>query len=327
MSVGAAQGIHNLSVPTPFAVGAVNVLLLEGDPLTLIDTGPNIATSLAQLQRLVEGTGHRLEDIELLVGTHQHVDHLGLTQLVAERADADVAFLEAGIDIVENFEARQIADDEYAEELMLRHGIDSHVVDALRAVASLVRGFGAPVRVTRPLPTDSVVRMGGNDFRVLHRPGHSPTDTVFHDEVNGVLLCGDHLLSEISSNALATRPLDPRWDGGRTHPLLDYRRSLLATRELDAEIVLGGHGPPIEDHVALIDERIGKQDRRAERILALIRERPRSAHDIAEAIWGRVAFTQAYLTLCEVLGHVDLLIADGAAIEEDDGTVVTFRAA
>ena len=40
-------------------------------------------------------------------------------------------------------------------------------------------------------------------------------------------------------------------------------------------------------------------------------------------MWGNVAVTQAYLTLSEVLGHVDLLLNDGlvAEVEGDDGVV------
>ena len=53
-------------------------------------------------------------------------------------------------------------------------------------------------------------------------------------------------------------------------------------------------------------------ERRAEKILGLLAERPRSAHEIAHALWGNVAVTQAFLTLCEVLGHVDLLLERGA---------------
>ena len=39
----------------------------------------------------------------------------------------------------------------------------------------------------------------------------------------------------------------------------------------------------------------------------LITERPRTAHELAQELWGNVAVTQAYLTLSEVLGHLDLL--------------------
>jgi hypothetical protein len=37
----ADAGIHRLAIPTPFAVGRVNTYLIEDDPLTLVDSGPN----------------------------------------------------------------------------------------------------------------------------------------------------------------------------------------------------------------------------------------------------------------------------------------------
>ena len=88
--------------------------------------------------------------------------------------------------------------------------------------------------------------------------------------------------------------------------LVTYMDSLRETRELPAKLVLSGHGDPIEDHVALIDERFRMHERRAEKIRGLIAERPRTAHDIAQELWGTFAVTQAFLTLSEVLGHVDL---------------------
>jgi hypothetical protein len=43
-------------------------------------------------------------------------------------------------------------------------------------------------------------------------------------------------------------------------------------------------------------------------------------------MWGNIAVTQAYLTLSEVLGHMDLLVADGRALEVDDAGVSRFEA-
>ena len=42
----ALVGIHRLQVPTPFAVGRVNCYLIEDEPLTLVDTGPNSGKAL-----------------------------------------------------------------------------------------------------------------------------------------------------------------------------------------------------------------------------------------------------------------------------------------
>ena len=43
-------------------------------------------------------------------------------------------------------------------------------------------------------------------------------------------------------------------------------------------------------------------------------------------MWGNVAVTQAFLTISEVLGHIDLLVARGRARERDDGSVTRFEA-
>jgi glyoxylase-like metal-dependent hydrolase (beta-lactamase superfamily II) len=305
-----APDVYQLVVPVPFAVGTVNAYLLDGDPLTLIDGGPNLATSMVELERLVGAVGHELADIELLLITHQHFDHEGLTAILAEHADAEVACLDSVADYVATLAENQSADDQFAQALMLRHGIDPHVVEALGSVASLLVAFGVPVTATRRLSSGDLLRAGGRTLRVLHRPGHTPRDTVFHDEAGGVLFCGDHLLSRISSNALVTGEVR---DGEliRTRPLIDYRESLTATSELEVKVTLGGHGDAIDNHRSLIAQRLESQERKAERLLALLEARPLSAHELATAVYGPVAITQAFLTLSEVLGHLDLLIEDG----------------
>ncbi len=53
------------SLPTPFRVGTVNVYLLEGSPLTLVDTGPLFEPSLVALSRALAERDHAISDIEL----------------------------------------------------------------------------------------------------------------------------------------------------------------------------------------------------------------------------------------------------------------------
>ena len=323
MTLAEELGIHRFEIATPFAVGAVNVYLLEGTPLTLVDTGPNLGTSLVELERRLASVGRRLEDVELVAITHPHVDHLGLTGLVAARSGADVASLAVAADAIEKFPEWSAKNDDYASGLMLDHGVERHVVQALRTTSSIVRALGAPATVSRPLEPATQLQAGERSLHVLARSGHSPADTVFHDEAGRVLISGDHLLSEISSNALITRPLAPDWDGMRPRPLIDYRTALRATQSLDVQLVLGGHGPVITDHRGLIEQRLRRQDERADHLLELLSSGPLSAHDLAVEMWGRVAFTETFLTLSEVLGHLDVLIEDGS-VHEIRGDVVRF---
>jgi len=322
-------GIHTLAIPTPFQVGRVNAYLIEDEPLTLIDSGPNSAKALDELELALAARGHRIEDIELLVITHQHIDHFGLAAVLARRSEAPVAAL-AGLDrYLSNFREEAEAEDRFAELTMRRHGIPADVVAALRAVSASFRAWGSTVEVARALHDGDELELKGRSLRVLHRPGHSPSDTVFHDEANGILIAGDHLIGHISSNPIVARPLHAHgeYTGARPHALVAYLDSLEKTRAMDVDLVLAGHGAPVTDHAAVIDSRKRLHTRRAERIFGLLEAEPLTAYEMASRLWGNVAVAQAYLTLSEVLGHLDLLIDEGRVSEEEHHGVVRFSAA
>jgi glyoxylase-like metal-dependent hydrolase (beta-lactamase superfamily II) len=236
-----------------------------------------------------------------------------------------VAAIDVSVPFVENYSQEAQKDDEFARSVMLRNGIPEDAVSALSAVSQAFRAWGSRADVTRVLHDGDEMRLRDRTLHVHHRPGHSPTDTIFHDRERRILIAADHLLGHISSNPLISRPLDGSTE--RPQALVTYLRSLEATREMDVELVLPGHGEPITDHRALIDERFALHRRRAEKIHRLIAERPRTAYEIAQALWGNIAVTQAYLTLSEVLGHVDLLRNDGRVREVDRGRTALFEAA
>ncbi len=329
LAVAAEAGIHRLAIPTPFQVGRVNAYLIEDSPLTLVDSGPNSAKAMDELEQALAGRGHAVEDIELLIITHQHIDHFGLASILARRSGAEVAALDVLAPYLARFGQQAESDDMFAQGIMLRHGIPADIVTALRAVSASFRAWGAAVEVTRPLADGEELRLRDRTLSVLHRPGHSPSDTVFYDEPRSILLAADHLIKHISSNPLLARPLDaePGYSGPRPQALVTYLASLAQTRSMDLSLVLPGHGQPIVDHTRLIDERMRLHSRRAEKILRLIESRPRTAHEVAHELWGNVAVTQAYLTLSEVLGHVDLLLADGRVVEGEHEGVVRFAPA
>jgi glyoxylase-like metal-dependent hydrolase (beta-lactamase superfamily II) len=330
LGVAAAAGIHRLPVPTPFAVGRVNCYLIEDDPLTLVDCGPNSGTALTVLEAALAAHGRRVEDLERIVLTHQHIDHTGLAQILADRSGAEVCCLDALAPWLADYGAHTAADDAYSAQLMHLHGIPDDLGLVLQQVVANFRAWGAAVQVGHPLAPGSELAFAGRTWRVLHRPGHSPSDTVFHDEARGILMAGDHLIAHISSNPLVARPLDRADDGtpaSRPQALVTYLESMAQTAALDLSLVLPGHGDPITDHVGLIASRVRSHERRKRKIAGLIDQGPHTAYELATALWGNIAVTQAFLTLSEILGHVDLLLNEGAVREErDEDGVVRFVA-
>jgi glyoxylase-like metal-dependent hydrolase (beta-lactamase superfamily II) len=327
-----AAGIWRIPVPTPFRVGPVNVYVIEDDPLTLVDAGPNRATSFDVLEAGLAERGRAVSDVRLLVLTHQHPDHQGLAASIVRRSGAEVAVLDRLAGALADWPAYADRNDEFAQALMRRHGIAPEMTNVLRAVARSAHGWGGSVTTTHALVPGERLQLRDRSLQILHSPGHSPSDTLLWDEERDLLIGGDHLLGHISSNPIITLPLDDEGAAralsgeARPRPLPDYLASLRRTRELGPGLVLPGHGDPVTDARALVDQRLLMHDRRAEKIHGILTERSRTAHEVAREMWGDRALTQPILTLSEVLGHVDLLAAEGRAREVEEGGRVRLEA-
>src|SRR3954471_7572326 len=94
------------AIPLPLAyVGTVNAWLLRGDPVTLVDTGPRDDGALAALEAGLRRHGLRIEDLELVLATHHHLDHVGLAATIQRRSGATVAVLDLTADYAARYSA------------------------------------------------------------------------------------------------------------------------------------------------------------------------------------------------------------------------------
>jgi glyoxylase-like metal-dependent hydrolase (beta-lactamase superfamily II) len=325
------DGVHRLELPTPFAVGPVSTYVLRGEPLTLVDPGPLRDKTRAALEDGLRALRVRVEDVELVVLTHQHHDHVGLAAEVAQRSGAAVAASPELATYLGDYEHWAERDDAYALATMARHGIDADARQTLDDISRSFRRYSEGVAVVAVVGDGQTLVAGGRTFTALARPGHSPTDTIFLDASDGLLIGGDHLLERVSSNPIAHMPIDDRDPvavarGDRRRALVEYLRSMRATAALDVALVLPGHGAPFTDHRALIASREEMHARRARRILRAV-DGTRTAADMIAVLWRALPVTQYYLALSEVLGHIDLLERDGLVrgVERDDGVVIWDR--
>jgi glyoxylase-like metal-dependent hydrolase (beta-lactamase superfamily II) len=327
-------GVHQLSLPTPFRIGPVNAWVLRGDPLTLVDPGPLMTETRVALEAGLAELGLSVADVELIVLTHQHHDHIGLAAEVRERSGAQVAAIAPLAHFLADFDAAMDRDDAYAVALMRRHGVSEQAVTMLDGISRAFRPFATGVPVDRVLDEGDVLEAGGRRFEVALRPGHSPTDTLLYDRDAGLLVAGDHLLREISSNPVAHPPpgdADPAAaaaSSGRPRPLVDYLASMRRTAQLPGvALVLPGHGDAFEGARGLVEQRVAMHERRAAKILDEI-DGQRTAADVGRRLWRNVPVTQAYLVLSEVLGHLDVLAERGQVAEaQQDGVVRYVRRA
>ena len=301
--------VSAIRLPLPH-IGSVNVWLLRGDPLTLVDTGPANDQALAALRDGLRGEGVRLEDIELVLGTHHHLDHVGLAPAVREASGARIALLGDAADYVAGAHAHIERDRAYSRRLMATHGVPEDVIEDNETFWDFLRDNSSTFTTDVRLADGDRVRAGGRDLEVLARPGHSRSDTLLVDHATGEAFVGDHLLAGISSNTEIV-PVGEA-EARRPRPRTEYLRNLERTARLRLDVLYAGHGRPISSHRALVDARLAEHRTRAARVAAALLHRPESAYGIAKRLWPeRTVREQPLLVVWEVLGHLELLLSAG----------------
>ena len=311
-----------IQIPVPLPhMGSVNTWLLRGDPLTLVDTGPREDEALSALEAGLARAGVRVEDIELVLVTHHHLDHTGLAATIAGRSGARIGAFDRAAAYGRNYAERTAADRRYSLSLMRHHGVPESVIVDNEGFWDFIERASDAYDTDVVLPDGATIRAGGRDLRVVARPGHSTTDALLVDERERIAFVGDHLLGGISSNTEVYPALEP--DGTRPRARVEYLQSLRETAAMPLARLLTGHGDEVTAHADLVRQRLGDHDRRCDRIVEALRGGEASAFEITTHLWSpRTVTEQPLLVVWEVLGHLDLLL-DAGRVEErvtDDGS-------
>lgn len=310
--------IHSITLPIPYAMKTVNVFLVEGDLLTLIDTGTNTPETLAALKSGVKSIGYDLNDIEQVILTHHHPDHSGLLEIFKE----DVKILGHERNIPYLIQEQSFLDyyNEYFIENARKYGVPSLFVQKMpRSIKKI------PYSCKRSL-TDVISEGDLLDslfnVKVLYTPGHATSHIALYSEDDGIAFGGDLLLDKVSSNPLLEPPLAGELD--RPKPLIQYNQSLQRIAELPITKLYTGHGEPVTDVKGLVEIRLEKQRARAEKVLAMIRKQPLTAFEVCQMLFPKIYEKQLSLTLSETIGQLDYLENLGyiRLDERNDGILV-----
>lgn len=307
--------VVEVRIPTPFQPGHVNGYLFAHSPVTIVDPGPAREQTVPAWTRALEAKGLRIEQVEQVVLTHQHWDHLGAAESMRVLSGASVLGPPGVRSYTTGFAAAIGAEMAVYIELMQLHRVPESAIEAALEVFAALPGFVGQTDLDRVLEDGAELRAGRHILTALARPGHSPTDTILLDRPSGVAIVGDHLLADYPPNFLPPVPSSEPLDSG----LRMLTDSLRRTAELDLARALPGHGEPVEDPRATIDRWLGFYRRRDERMLEVLAREPLTAWQLVSALDPQIRRDDGLFKLVGVLGPLEALEAEGRVVRTQHG--------
>jgi glyoxylase-like metal-dependent hydrolase (beta-lactamase superfamily II) len=300
-----ARGVYQIQIPTPFSVGPVNVYLVEGEQLTLVDAGPLTEEAWATLTAGVETIGYRMEDIRQVVLTHHHVDHCGLLERVRKASGARTYAHPLAVPYVELHEPFLAFHDQFFLDLYRESGVPEDKLLIIQKFHRLMMTFSERSRIDVLLKHEQTLPHL-SEWQVLYTPGHSQSHLSLYRAEDRVMIAGDHIIKHISSNAF----IEPPRDQSRSRPLtlVQYRTALQMCADMEIDLVLSGHGDPVTNHRELILQRLQKNWERTDTLRGLLKDGEKTAYELTALLFPTLYEKELPLTLSETLGHIDLLL-------------------
>lgn len=320
MTESRTTGVRRIEFDVDWPPGHVACYLIDRDEPVLVDAGvPGefdgaLGDPAETLADDLGAAGLDVADVEHLVVTHPHVDHVGQVPRIVDQADPTV-YAPAGVrerfgrDPVDlarrvraNAAAAGIAGDQLEEAVAV-------AAESLRRDASLLPPGDVDVWL-EPGP----VSLGPLRADAVHVPGHQADHLCYRADLDEgpALLAGD-----VAIEPFRTVVLHDGLDDGYRDAFDAFYAGLDRLSRVDVDRVFPGHGPPHERFDEVVRRDRDSLDRRLATVEDHLADGRRTGLDVALALAGDRAVryllpeTMSALAHLERTGRATVTVADG----------------
>lgn len=320
-TITVAPGVKWLRMPLPLALDHINLYLIaNGDGWMIVDCGMKGGIT-RQLWLKIFETELEGKPINAVLSTHMHPDHIGQAGWLVGHWKVPF-YMTAG----EYFTARaytapaqDIPEEWQQDTYAIRTGMPREYVEKMRKGTA---GFGS---IVEPLPRSykrlqdgQILTLGDQRWQVIVGRGHSPEHACLYNAALNILISGDQVLPQITSNVSVTST-EPE-----ANPLQEWMQSLQRLQELpDDALVCPAHNAPFYGLHARLRELLAHHEQQLAE-LETVMAAPKTAYELLPALFHRELHNeQLMMAMGECLAHLHLLLARGAVtqLQDDDGVL------
>lgn len=312
--------VEKIQISTNFPIGPVNVYLIYGQKLTLIDTGPKTKQAWHELNNGLQKHGLSIYDIEQIILTHHHNDHIGLLEWIIERHPIPIMAHEQAQPYLYKIEDYMVWSEVFFRSLYIEFGVPvdlvARLIDRKKKLNPRLN-----IKLTKTLRENEVIP-GLSDWQVIETKGHSQDHISLHCPLDRLLICGDHVVQGKTTGVFLEAP---NRGEERAKPLIQYKENLERCLKIPVELTLPGHGPVIHKLKEVIHEQLNRIENRMIRVKKVLEKESRTGFEIIQEMYPTRYQKLVGLLIPEILGVLDLLQERGEVKIETKNGINTYH--
>lgn len=311
--------VFMVKIPVPFPLKFVNCYLFKGSQgWGVVDTGINYPPAQEAWKAAFDQLNLTSKEIGTIYVTHYHPDHYGLAGWLQELSGAPVFMSEidgGAVEPVWKSDRRWVDTSRF----FFANGMPADLVEKIAERGVKTRDMVRPHPTITTVADGQEIALGDKTYKALYTPGHTDGHMCLYNQEEGILLSGDHLLPNITSNI-------SRWPGASENPLGNFLQSLQKIGELDITLVLPSHGPVFSSASKRVAEFMDHHKERLNAVLEAVGKES-LAYDVCARVFGPDLSTYDWrFAMSETIAHLDYLCAE-RVLETVPGVKVFYRRA
>jgi len=320
-----APGMVWLRMPLPFALGHINLWLLEdGDGWVIVDTGVDVEESRNVWKKTFTEVMQD-QPVKRVIVTHLHPDHVGCAGWLTAEFDVPLWMSRE-----EYFLCRILVADTGRKtppegvRFYTAAGFEPEQMEYYQKMFGMFGKYvtALPESYTR-LKDGDMLQIGDHQWEVIVGRGHSPEHACLYCSEANILISGDQLLPTISSN-VSVYPTEPGAD-----PLADWLNSLsmLKSRIAADVLVFPAHGKPFRGAHDRLDALIAEHVDCLSKLEVSCAE-PKRSVDVFPALFkSKITKHNMIMATGESIAHLSYLVnQERLTVERDTDGVDWYRA-
>jgi len=313
--------VYQITLPTPYKVGPVNIYVIKNRPVTLIDAGADTPEAYKVLRHMLTLLGVNVNDIERVLLTHNHPDHTGLASKIAAASGAAIMTHEIEIQKLAG------AEDPISERMpyLLETGIALDEIQAIQTERDELPGVTMIDEKIHALHDGDLLEFDDGALQVLHLPGHSPGHLCFYSPEQKFFFSGDFMISHISPNPLLEP--DPDSPGRRLPTLSQYLQGLERVERMDISVVFPGHGGSFSDYHGVIEGVRKHHEQQVNLMLSQLKGDELNTYQLCRKIYPKLKGWDVFLGLSEIQANLDLMMENQLIGSNKRGGIVYYQTA